>query len=202
MHATVHQFHRSVAAEPAGWGDALARDLHGSNPIGSCTLAQLGGMEGCVVAWWPTAEAAAEAAARRTPAGPTWLDAAAYEVVETHVGIAADRAPLFAQLTCFDGPRSAAETAAAEHAGRDRIWPAVRDLPGIVAVSVLRDADNGEVVLGLATNVETHEAVQRAVFGTELLPDEDPALLRDPDRVQIARVVAAQLPALTAGASS
>ncbi|WP_369140095.1 hypothetical protein [Modestobacter versicolor] len=202
MYATVHQFRRSVAAESPGWGAALARDLHGSAPAGSCTLAQLAGLEGSVVAWWPTAEAAAGAAARRTPTGPTWLDAAAYEVVDDHAGSAADRPPRVAQLTCFDGPRSAAEVAAADHAGRDRLWPAVRDVPGLVSVSVLREADGGTIVLALATDVATHEAVQRAVFGTELLPDEDPALLRDPDRVQLATVVDVRLPVPAAGASS
>lgn len=202
MHATVHQFHRSVATESPGWGADLAHDLHGSAPVGSCTLVQPAAREGCVVAWWPTAEAAADAAGRRTATGPTWLDAAAYEVVESYLGTADGRPPVFAQLTCFDGPRSQAECDAAAHAGRDRIWPAVQDVPGLIAVFVLQDADRGEIVLGLATSVETHEAVQRAIFATELLPDEDPALLRDPDRVQIARVVAVQLPAMTAGASS
>jgi hypothetical protein len=205
VHATIHQFRRSVATESAGWGAALMRDLHGSAPLGSCTLAQPAGAEGCVIAWWPTAAAAADAAARRTSAGPVWLDTSAYAVIESHVGAAADQQPQFVQLLCFDGPRSQAECDAAERAGRDRIWPAVRDVPGLVTVHVLRDVDNGEVVLGFGTSLETLEAVQRAVFATELLPDEDPALLRDPDRVQIARVVAAQLPtmtAMTAGASS
>jgi hypothetical protein len=202
MFATVHQFRRSVAGESPGWGAELARDLHGSAPAGSCTLTDLAGLEGCVVAWWPTAESAADATGRRTSTGPTWLDAAAYEVVQSHVGTADGRAPAFARLTCFDGPRTQAQSDAAEHAGRDRIWAAVRHVPGLVAVSVLRDADRGEVVLELATDVETHEAVQRAIFATELLPDEDPALLRGPDRMQVARVVAVQLPAVTAGASS
>jgi hypothetical protein len=202
MHATIHQFRRSVAAAFPPDGAALARNLHGSAPIGSCTLAELAGIEGCVLAFWPTEDTAAAAVARRTPTGPNWLDATAYEVVEFHAGSAADQMPQFGQLVCFDGPRSRAESDAAERAGRDRIWPAARNVPGIVAVHVLRDVDNAMVVVTLATSIETHEAVQRAILATELLPDEDPALLRDPDRVQIARVVAVQLPAMTAGATS
>jgi hypothetical protein len=130
-----------------------------------------------------------------------WSDAAAYRVAESYAGTAAGRPPAFAQLTWFDRPMSRAEADAAERAGRDRLWPATQDVPGLVAVQVLSGTDRSMVVLALATAVETHEEVQRAIFATELLPGEDPALLRDPDRVQIARVVAARLP-MTAGATS
>lgn len=203
MYATVHEFRRSVAAELPGWGAALASDLHGPAPIGTCTLAQLAGLEGCVVAFWPTEEAAAAATDRRTDGGPVWLDATAYRVVETHVGTAAGLAPESAALTCFDRPMSPAEAQAAERAGRERLWPAVRDVPGLVSVHVLSGTDRSMLVLALATGVETHEATQRAIFATELLPGEDPALLREPDRVHVDRVVAARLPAAaTAGAPS
>jgi hypothetical protein len=192
--ATLHHFRRPVADVSPAWGATLAEELHGTRPIGSCTLAELGGIEGAVVAFWPAEADAAAAVDRRTPDGPVWLDAVAYRVVEAHAGVDRDRPPRFAQRTCFDGPRSRAQADAAERAGRDRIWPAVRDLPGIVAVHVLRDPQNGVVVLGLTTTVETHEAVQRAVFATELLPGEDPALLTEPDRVHIDRVLRARLP--------
>ena len=207
MHATVHQFHRSVPDESPGWAAALAASLHGDSPTGNCTLTQLAGLEGCVVAFWPSAEAAAAAVDRRTDDGPVWLDAAAYRVTESHRGTAADQPPAFAQLTWFDRPLSQAEADAAERAGRDRIWPAVREVPGLVAVQVLAGTDRSMLVLALATGIETHEEVQRAVFTTELLPDEDPALLRDPDRVQVDRVAAASLSAVlptlvTAGTTS
>jgi hypothetical protein len=196
VHATIHEFRRPDAGESAGWGEALAADLHPDAPLGSCVLAQLGGSEGRVVAFWPTAEDAATASARRTATGPIWLDATSYRVIQADSGRAADRAPAFAQLTCFDGPRSQAVADAGERAGRERIWPAVQHLPGIVSVYVLDGPDGARVVLGLSTDLGTPDAVRRAVFATELLPGEDPALLSDPDRVLVERVVAAELPVL------
>ena len=209
MYATVHEFRRSVADETPGWAAALNEALHGTAtgtatgtpPTGTCTLVQLAGPVGSVVAFWPTDEAAAAAADRRTPAGPVWLDATAYAVIDTSIGTAAGRPPEFAQLTCFDRPLSRAEADAAERAGHERLWPAVQDVPGLVSVHVLRSADRRMVVLALSTGVETHEEVQRAIFATELLPWEDPALLREPDRVHIDRVVDARLPE-PAGAAS
>jgi hypothetical protein len=195
MHATVHQFRRSIADESPGWGAALADALHGGSPLGGCTLAEVAGLEGCVVAFWPSEETATAAAERRTPDGPVWTDATAYQVVDDLTGTAADRTPAFAALTCFDRPMSQAESDAAERAGRERLWPAVRDLPGLVSTHVLRADDRSMVVLALATGIETHEAVQRAVMATELLPGEDPALLREPDRVHVDRVVDVRLPA-------
>jgi hypothetical protein len=202
VHATVHQFHRSIADESTGWGAALADALHGAaGPVGTCTLTQLAGLEGCVVAFWQTGEAAAAATERRTTDGPVWLDAAAYEVVDDLAGTAADRPPAFAALTCFDRPLSRAESDAAERAGRERLWPAVRTVPGLVSTRVLRADDRSMVVLALATGIETHEATQRAVMATELLPGEDPALLREPDRVHVDRVVDVRLPARAGSAS-
>ncbi len=46
-----------------------------------------------------------------------------------------------------------------------------------------------------ATSVETLDAAQRAVMATELAPDEDPALLPGPDRVELHRVTGNYLPA-------
>jgi hypothetical protein len=43
--------------------------------------------------------------------------------------------------------------------------------------------------------VDTLDAAQRAVMATGLAPDEDPALLPGPDRIEIHRVTAYQLPA-------
>jgi hypothetical protein len=193
VHATVHEFRRPNADESPGWGAALTADLHPDAPLGTCVLAQLGGSEGHVVAFWATEEAAATAV-RRTATGPIWLDATSYRVIQADSGRAADRAPAFGQLTCFDGPRSQAVADAGERAGRERIWPAVQHLPGIVSVYVLDGPDGARVVLGLSTDLDTPDAVRRAVLATELLPGEDPALLSDPDRVLVERVVAAELP--------
>ena len=194
MHATVHFFRRSIADEAPGWAAALADRLHPDRPAGYCVLAELGGREGAALSFWPTRADADRAAGRSIEGGPVPLDVSVFEVVESHLGTAAGEAALVAQLTVFDGPRSQAQADAAERAGRDRLWPATRDLPGLVAVHVLRDEGNGAVVVSLATGIEVLEAAQRAVLTTELLPDEDPALLSDPDRVQVHRVLAARLP--------
>ncbi len=83
---------------------------------------------------------------------------------------------------------------AAERGGRDRIWPAVRGIDGIVGTLAMRSADDRIVVVGLATGTETQAQVQRTVMATPLLPDEDPALLPGYDRIDTGRVLLAELP--------
>jgi hypothetical protein len=197
VHATVHFFRRSIAEETPGWAAALADRLHPDPPAGFCVLAEFGGREGAALSFWPTRADAERAACRRIEGPALPMDVSVYEVVDSQAGTAASDAAVVAQLTVFDGPRSEAQAAAADRAGRERLWPATRDLPGLVGVHVLRDDGNGVVVLSLATGVEVLEAAQRAVLSTELLPGEDPALLGDPDRVQVHRVLAARLPETT-----
>ena len=194
MHATIHSFRRSIGDEAPGWAAALADRLYPDRPTGFCVLGEFGGRAGAAVSFWPTRADAELAAGRGVDGGPLPLDVTVSEVVDTHLGTAAHEPAVVAQLTVFDGPRSQAQADAADRAGRERLWPATRDLPGIVAVHVLRDDGNGVVVISLATGVEVLEAAQRAVLTTELLPGEDPALLGDPDRVQVHRVLAARLP--------
>ena len=193
MFATMHTFRRRMGEETPQWGAALATALHGGDALGSCTLADLGGSEGAVVAFWPTEDAATTAASRSTSdvGGGT-----RYRVVDSQPGRAHTAPPGFAQRTRFDGPRSPEVVDAGARAGRERIWPAVKDIAGIVGVHVLLDDDDGAVVLGFATDVEALHAVQRAIFATQLLPGEDPALLPGPDRVSIDRVLAADLSVL------
>jgi hypothetical protein len=95
----------------------------------------------------------------------------------------------------FDGPRAPEQAAAADLAGRQRIWPAIRGLSGLAGVYILRGSDLSSVVVTLATSVETLDAAQRAVMATELTPGEDPALLPGPDRVEIHHVTGHHLPA-------
>lgn len=191
MYATVHQFRRSPAEEPEGWGAALAHALHGAaHPVGLCTVGQLSGLDGAVLAFWATVGEAASAADRRTDR-PLWLDCGTYDVVEEFIGVAWN--PQFAQFTWF-GAGSQAQADAAQRAGRDRIWPAIKDIEGVVGSYTLRGADRSSVIVGFGTTVETHEEVRRAIFSTDLMPGEDPALLTGPDRVDIGRVMYAQLP--------
>ena len=154
--------------------------------LGCLTLCQLGGPAAVRLTLWDT-----EASATGCPgpdAGLAPPAAEIYEVTHTEEGLAATQAPAYARLVCFDGPRAPEQTAAEDLAGRQRIWPAIRGLSGLVGVYILRGSDLSSVVVTLATSVETLDAAQRAVMATELTPGEDPALLSGPDRVEIHHV--------------
>ena len=118
-----------------------------------------------------------------------------YQVTHTEEGLAATQVPTYARLVGFDGPRAPEQTAAEDLAGRQRIWPAIRGLGGLVGIYILRGSDLSSVVVTLATSVETLDAAQRAVMATELTPGEDPALLPGPDRVEIHHVTGHHLAA-------
>ena len=163
--------------------------------LGCLTLCQLGGPAAVRLTLWDT-----EASATGCPgpdAGLAPPAAEIYQVTHTEEGLAATQAPTYARLVCFDGPRAPEQAAAEDVAGRQRIWPAIRGLSGLVGVYILRGSDLSSVVVTLATSVETLDAAQRAVMATELTPGEDPALLSGPDRVEIHRVTARHLPAAT-----
>lgn len=196
MYATVHQFRRTLVNEGAGWGRMLAAELQ-ARPgcLGACTLAQVAGATGAVVTFWPDHDGAAAAAASPPVNDGTWLDTGVYRVAFT--GSAAGE-PRFAQATWFDGPRRQELADAELRAGRDRIWPAARQVDGVACCYVLQADDRACLVLGFGGSIETIEAVQKAVMSTELLPGEDAALLPGPDRVDLHHVLYAALPALTA----
>lgn len=175
MYATIHPLHHQPNADLGG----LLPD--GAQPIGTIVLAHADDQHGTAVAFWPD-----EAAARSA-------DDRVYRVDESH-GRATGRRPLFAQVTWLNGDGDPVRADAAERGGLDRIWPAVREVEGIVAVFALRSTDHRIVVVALTTATETHDEVRDAIFATELLPGEDPALLRDPDRITLARVLRAELP--------
>ena len=59
---------------------------------------------------------------------------------------------------------------------------------------VLRSADDRIVVVGTSTSLETHREVQERIARTPLLPGEDPALLPGYDRLEVGRVVRADVP--------
>ncbi len=180
MYATIHELQVTDRGRPA---DVVARCLPvGAEPAGTLLLDHLDGAGGTVVVLWAD-ESAAAVTGRRV-----------YRVTDEMHGRAAGRRPLFAQLTWLNGDGDSQCADAAERGGRERIWPAVRDLDGIVETLALRSADDRILVVGLSTGTETYDQVQRAVMATELLPDEDPALLRGPDRIEHARVLLADLP--------
>ena len=118
-------------------------------------------------------------------------DESAWRVFARHLGRAAGEQPVAAQLVRFDGPRDAATVAASRRAGTERIWPAVRDLDGLVDVLVLERPDGAELVVSSATSVEPFARAGERIMATTLLPGEDPALLTDADRIEVLHVLPA-----------
>ncbi len=166
---------------------------------GSITFRQLAGPAAVFLTLWDTEDSATRFPGPRP--GPAGLPGHIYEVAEVQQGPAAAQMPAYARLLYFDGPEMPEQAAAAELAGRQRIWPAIRGLSGLAGVCVLRRYDLGSVVITLATSIETLDAVERAVMSTGLLPGEDPALLPGPDRIEIHHVTGYHVPTASPAAS-
>ena len=196
MHARLDRYHRQPGhrVDSPDLAD-LSSGVAGQPGLLSClTFRQLGGPATVRLTLWDT-----EASATGCPApdaGLTPPAAGVYQITDTEEGPAAAQAPAYARLVCFDGPRAPEQAAAEDLAGRQRIWPAIHGLSGLVSIYVLRGSDLGSIVVTLATSVETLDAAQRAVMATELTPGEDAALLPGPDRVEIHRVTGHHLPAV------
>jgi hypothetical protein len=154
--------------------------------LGSVTFRQLAGSAGVCLTLWETEASATAYLGQR--AGLAALPGEVYEVTAAEDGRASAQVPACARLMYFDGPRAAEQAAAADRAGRQRIWPAISGLSGLVGAYVLHGRDLGAVIITLATSVETLDAAERAAMSTELLPGEDPALLPGPDRIEIHHV--------------
>lgn len=168
-----------VAGQPGLLGCVIFRELAGPAAV-------------CLTLWDTEASAASFPGLR---AGLAALPGETYEVIDADEGLAAGWTPTCARLLYFDGPRAPEQVAAADRAGRRRIWPTIRGLSGLVGIYVLLGRDLGSVVVTLATSTNTLDAAARAVMATDLAPDEDPELLPGPDRVEIHRVTAYQMPA-------
>jgi hypothetical protein len=168
--------------------------------LGCVNLQQLAGPAAVRLTLWDTRDNAAGFMATRarfgTPAGEV------YEVAEYERGPAAAQTATYARLLYFDGPRTPEQVAASDFGGRQRIWPAIRDLSGLVSVYLLRGHDLGWIVVTFATSVDTLEAAQRAVMAADLLPGEDRALLPGPDRIEIHSVTGYQVSAAGQHAAS
>jgi hypothetical protein len=133
-----------------------------------------GGRRPLVLALWPSEDEARAAADGAT----------VWEVAAHQRGVSVDRPAAAVQVTWFHGPRSAEQVAAADRGGRDRLWPALRDMDGLVDVLVLVAPDGASVVLGATTDSRHFAEINRRIMSTELLPGEDPALLTGPDRIE------------------
>jgi hypothetical protein len=164
--------------------------------LGSVTFRQLAGAAGVCLTLWETEASATAYLGRR--AGLAALPGEVYEVTAAGDGPSSAQAPAWARLMYFDGPRAPEQAAAADRAGRQRIWPAISGLSGLVGAYVLQSRDLGAVIITLTTSVETLDAAERAAMSTELMPGEDPALLPGPDRIEIYHVTGYQRPAATA----
>ncbi len=189
MHATIHRFRRWPDEDAGAWARGLLAGLGGDGQEEACVLGRLDGGDGTLLVLWPSA---ADAAAARM-SEPGFLTAAGnYELVERSTGPAAGSVPAFAQVMWFRGGDTG-RTDVAVRAGRERIEPAVRRVDGLVATYVLRGADDALVVVTLVTALEVLDDIRRAVFATDLLPWEDPALVGNPDRVDVDRVLHARI---------
>ncbi|MGH8862301.1 MAG: hypothetical protein ACRDVG_13915 [Jatrophihabitantaceae bacterium] len=103
---------------------------------------------------------------------------------------------MYAQVAQYHGPRSKELVAAGMHAGRDRILPAIEADPQMqqemVSLLVLVAADGGELVIPVTRTMAGIQRATEVIRNTALLPDEDPALLSEPDRIDIYEVVDAR----------
>lgn len=97
---------------------------------------------------------------------------------------------MYAQLVCFDGPRSSDQLVAADFASRHRIEPALAGVPGLLTTYELRRYDGSGMIIAIAESEDVLLDAQRAILATELLPGEDMALLPGPDRVETYPVIA------------
>lgn len=160
-----------------GWvDDALAAAYADGDPLGALVGSPLGGDgEGIMIVGWPDGGS-----------GP-------FALVEALHGPGPGPAR-FMQVVAFDGPRSPQWVAAEQFAATHRLWPATRDVPGIVWVLRLRAADNATTIVLLAETADAIDAGIRAIMSTDLLPGEDPSLLTGPDRIGVHRLMHADLP--------
>jgi hypothetical protein len=201
MHARLDRYN-GQSGHPVDSPDLrdLSAGVAGQPGLLSClTFRQLGGPATARLTLWDT-EASATGCSGPGD-GPASPAAEIYQIAATEEGPAATQTPAYARLMCFDGPRAPEQAAAEDLAGRQRIWPAIRGLGGLVGIYVLRGCDLSSIVVTLATSVETLDAARQAVMATELTPGEDPALLSGPDRVEIHRVIVHHLPAAGPAAS-
>jgi hypothetical protein len=194
MHAYMEQLRSQSGQTGRGTGtESLSAEATGKDGlVGYVDFQQVAGSALVGITLWDTEEGATGFAATREltlPAGGI------FEVAETMAGAAAGQVPTHARLLYFDGPRAPEQIAAADFGGRERVWPAIRDLDGMVGMSLLRGRDLGYVVITYATSVETLDAAGRAVMATDLLPGEDLALLPGPDRMEIHHVTGYKVPA-------
>ena len=151
------------------------------------------GVAGALLTFWLHATGKPEQGAAKSDGPVRMSPGRRYNVVQQHIG-RVPAAAKYLQITSFHGPRDPRWNVALRRAGADRIWPAIREVPGITGDMVCVAPDGGALALTLAVSIEALEAAVQALMTTELLPGEDPALLTGPDRVEVHRLLHSELP--------
>ena len=166
--------------------------------LGHITLGQLAGPAEVSLSFWDSAASASSFPGHQ--AGAAGRQSGVYEVADARAGTAVGQTPSYAVMPHFDGPVLPDLAVAADRAWRQRLWPAISGMDGLVAAYILRQDDLGIVVVHLGTSLEALEAAGRAIQATVLLPGEDPALLPGPDGIEVHHVTGYHMAALEAPA--
>lgn len=204
MFATLHEVTGVPGPLDESWADELAAAARVAGPATGVLVARRFAVgEGTLLAFWPTTEDADRAVSSLAGQAPTTSGRGLVLGAGGRFEVTTRRTPgspgaagfRYTQLTTFRGPRDETWVAAVNRADEERIWPAVRDVPGLLGALVLCAADGGRVVVTLTESVEACEEATRRLLSTQLLPWEDPALLTGPDQVDIQRLLVADLPA-------
>lgn len=190
MYATVHRLDGVPGPQDDTWDDAVLTALGtGTVPAGTLVARPVGVGPGLAVALWreaPGAVAPGDAGRVTVGAGT------AYRIDLHRAGPSAGPAR-YLQVTTFSD-RDEDWCAAFDRSGEERIWPAVKDIPGLVAGLAGSTPDGDRIALTLADSVEALESAAAAIMSTELLPWEDPAHMTGPDGLAILRLLHADLP--------
>lgn len=176
MDISVHPLPNAHPTETGWVDDALASANAVGHPLGALVGRPLVAGDGIMLVAW-------SGASRDR-----------YQLLDTRDGRSSGPAR-YLQMISFDGPHTPEWADAEQRAADGRLWPATRDIVGVVRVLRMRTEDNAYIVAILTDSVEAIEEASQAVMSTPLLPDEDPRLLTPPDRMQIYRLVHADLPA-------
>ena len=175
MDISVHTLRGAHPVE-TGWVDEALSSAYGAGePLGALVGRPLSTGTGIMLVGWAVG-------------GPD-----RFHMFESRSGDAAGPAT-YMQVVTFEGPRTGEWAAAEERAASGRLWPAVRDVAGIVRVMRMRRADGGYLVVVLSITADAFDEAQRAILSTDLLPGEDPAQMAGPDSVVIYRLMHADLP--------
>jgi hypothetical protein len=175
MHISTQSLPEAHPVDTAWVDRALAAASTAGDPLGALVGSPLGSGEGIMLTAWP------DDGAGRFQLTDAWRGR----------GTAPAR---YMQVTVFDGPRSPQWADAERFASTRRLWPAVRDIAGIICTLRLQAPDNAVTLVTLAESADAIDETIRKIMSTALLPEEDPDLLTGPDRVGIYRLMHADLP--------